>query len=725
MSAPSAPRPHLLVRASAGSGKTYLLVRRLIGILADAESPDSLLAATFSRKAAGEFRSKLLSALADAVTDTAAARTLAQEIGHDDWSRDDFLNLLSSLVRDPDLLRLSTIDAFFLELVGLFRLELGLGTDVRMAPENADDYLTRDLLRTIFANSGEEVRQAIFHLIEEDRSSESVRSFQRVLEDWIAKAQSLLREAPLAEAWGALPDEVVLPPVSQEEWNQRLARFESALLSQKIPPESRAEIDSLLEALRGWDLSPTLPKEVEKWIKSGAVDREKLLAGKKYFRVNRKNVVLDGDTGAALSALSEIFHANVIHLAVRNTRGAYQFLRLYEEEYRKRRLQNGSIRFADLPHLLSTLETIEGSVLAYRLDTRLKHWLLDEFQDTSRSQWRVIHPLIDELFYDSENPRSFFCVGDQKQAIYGWRQGDSRLFDEIYERYRHFEPRPLEARSLAKTYRCAPAIVEFTNGLFGSPEAFPDAADPAVVDRWIQAWTPHESARTDVPGRVEVTVSLNATKRDQAVLHFLLENRPWEHGHTVALLCRKNSEANRFEALMRARGIPTVRDGALSLCNDFITGRLLKAVFQVLLHPGDTAALGFLQSNSAHVALKAFCGGEISPQALRKRWETTTTCSFLTAFEKSLESTGQIDDAERRCLRTVHALVQDVETSTEPALREIVRTLEHARLEDTGAEGSVQILTIHRSKGLEFDYVLLPDLDASSGGANFKEFWTH
>ena len=718
------PHRHLLVRASAGSGKTYQLVRRLIGLLGDGEIPESILAATFSRKAAGEFRTKLLSTVANAAVDEEASRKLAQEIDRPEMDRKTFSHLLGSLVRKPEALRLSTIDAFFLELVGLFRLELGIGTEIRLAAETADDFETRDLLRTIFTAADEEIRHAIFHLIEEDRESESVRSFQQVLEKWISESLSLYRSVSDGAAWGKLPEGMNLPTVSMEAWQGHLANLADALAQQTIPEESRDGVDEVLDVLGDWDISPVLPEVSQKWIKAGAIDSEKLAQGKKYFLINRKRVTLEAEAGEALIALARLFHAHKISLAVSNSKGAWQFLKMFEREYQRRRLQMGSLRFADLPHLLSHLSTIEGSVLAYRLDARIKHWLLDEFQDTSRDQWNVIQPFIEELFYDSEDHRSFYCVGDPKQAIYGWRSGDSRLFEEIREHYEHFEPRPLETETLAKTYRCAPAIVEFVNRLFGTAESFPEKLDPIVVDKWLQGWKTHETARSDIPGQVQVHASANSTDRDEAMLDFLANQRPWERGQSVAVLCRGNKEANRFESLLRKRGIPTIRDGALSLSVDFNSGRLLLALFQVLLHPGDTLALGVLRDNEASTSVEGFCGGEITSEAVRTKWESTSPSRFLADFETALNQGGWIDDAERRCLRVIHALVHDVYTSAEPDLQSIKRGLQHGRLEDTGTTGSVQILTIHRSKGLEFDMVLLPDLDAAGGGGFSKKFWT-
>ncbi|MFP4352479.1 MAG: UvrD-helicase domain-containing protein [Puniceicoccaceae bacterium] len=716
----ASPRPHLLVRASAGSGKTYKLVRRLIGLLADGEAPDSILAATFSRKAAGEFRAKLLRALAEAADGPAAADTLAHEIERPGWSSGDFLALLGSLVRNPDTLRLSTIDAFFLELVGLFRLEFGLGTEIHLSAETADDFETRDLLRRIFADSGEEIRQALFHLVDEDREDESVRGFQAVFESWIARSLNLYRTAPDAAVWGRLPEGMTLPAVDGGTWSEAVSALRSALAAQEIPEPSRPVVDEVLAALEGWDFSPTPPAAAANWIKAGAEDAARLLEGKKYFSPpGARRVTLAPETGGALVEVSRLFHARTVALAIRNTRAARSFLALFEREYEKRRLAAGAIRFADLPFLLNRLGTMDGAVLAYRIDARLRHWLLDEFQDTSRNQWAVIGPLVEELFYDAEENRSFFCVGDPKQAIYGWREGDSRLFDEIAARYESFEPRPLETETLSTTYRCSPAVVDFVNGLFGSDESFPADTDPVVVARWMAQWGEHRADRSHPRGRVEARVHADGEARDRALLEFLDERRPWEKGRTTAVLCRKNSEANRFESLLRSAGIPTIRDGALAIAHDFTSGRLLHAIFRSMLHPGDSLALGFLRTNSAAGAVAALCGGEITPAALRRRWETGGSAGFLAAFESHLEEGGWIDGSERRCLRAAHTLID-----ASDGLHGITRALAHSRIEDTGGAASVQILTIHRSKGLEFDLVLLPDIDARSGGAAAKEFWT-
>jgi len=110
--------------------------------------------------------------------------------------------------------------------------------------------------------------------------------------------------------------------------------------------------------------------------------------------------------------------------------------------------------------------------VAYRLDSRHKHWLLDEFQDTSRAQWGVIEPLVSEVLMDTSDERTFFFVGDTKQSIYGWRGGDDRLFREIFNYYNRHSPKHIAEEKLGLSYRSDQAVIEVVNAVFNDVQVF-------------------------------------------------------------------------------------------------------------------------------------------------------------------------------------------------------------------------------------------------------------
>ena len=153
------------------------------------------------------------------------------------------------------------------------------------------------------------------------------------------------------------------------------------------------------------------------------------------------------------------------------TRGIFAILRGYEAVYDGTVRRLGRLTFADLQRLLLSAGTAGARPLSreatddarlfidWRLDAQIDHWLLDEFQDTSFGQWRVLGNLIDEAVQDPSGTRSFFYVGDVKQAIFAWREGDAGLFREIFDHYNAGTPGTIGVERLDRSYRSGRAVI--------------------------------------------------------------------------------------------------------------------------------------------------------------------------------------------------------------------------------------------------------------------------
>lgn len=208
---------------------------------------------------------------------------------------------------------------------------------------------------------------------------------------------------------------------------------------------------------------------------------EEIEAGSSTLVIERRKQELTPEQCGILAEITRRLVNAELENRLSRTRGIYSVINEYERTYGRLVRRRGKLTFADLliiltsaddssPLLSQTPDDDSRLQIDFRLDGRFDHWLLDEFQDTNYLQWRAIENLVDETVQDSSGQRTLFQVGDVKQAIYGWRGGDVRLFDEIQRRYQgeDGESRIVERR-LDTSYRSGPDITGMINRVFGDP----------------------------------------------------------------------------------------------------------------------------------------------------------------------------------------------------------------------------------------------------------------
>src|SRR5688572_12174630 len=149
------PLAHIMILASAGSGKTFALTNRFVELLARGAAPERIVALTFTRKAAGEFFDEILNKLARAASEPEAAASLARAIDAPHLGVPDFLRMLRAVADAMHRLRLGTLDSFFARIARVFPLELGLAGDFEVLEEHASRLERQRVLRRMFTRSGE------------------------------------------------------------------------------------------------------------------------------------------------------------------------------------------------------------------------------------------------------------------------------------------------------------------------------------------------------------------------------------------------------------------------------------------------------------------------------------------------------------------------------------------------------------------------------------------
>jgi ATP-dependent helicase/nuclease subunit A len=720
---------HVMILASAGSGKTYALTNRFVRLLALGAPPERIAALTFTRKAAGEFFDEILNKLAGAAENPAKAAQLAREIDEPGLVAADFLRMLRGLAGVMHRLRLGTLDGFFGRVARNFPLELGLDGAFEILQEHAARMERGQVLRQMFERTGElaEAQREFIEAFKRATFGAEEKRLGAQLDAFIDQHQEVFLAAPQPECWGnparIWPEGCAwLAAVAGRDL--AVASLREALGGVTMNEKQRERWEIFFAELAEWQPGAPMGKGLSYLFKN-ALDAWPELA---VVTVERRKVELSPPGQMALRALLAAIIGGELARRMEITRGIHAILAGYESVYHDKVRRAGKLTFADVERLLRPGEdgarvlSREGAedgrlFIDYRLDAEIEHWLLDEFQDTSFGQWSVLSNLIDEVVQDPTRTRSFFYVGDVKQAIFAWRDGDPRLFREIYDRYDAAQPGIIEERHLDESYRSGPAVITTVNRVFGDSAALESLFPVAVAQRWSHEWRDHQSAKPHLGGFVALRHAEDEAGRFAAALRILQEVAPLERGLSCALLVQKNDTAARLaDYLRREGGLPAVAESDVPVCIDNPLGTALLALVQAAAHPGDTFA-------GAHVAMTPLAAvlereGLTSPEAITRRvlaqihgegFEST-----LAWWVGQLEPTLAVDDDFSRLrARQITTAAAEFDTTGSRVVAEFVAFMERYKVRGSDTAAVIRVLTVHKAKGLGFDLVLLPDLEGT------------
>ena len=626
------PAGSFVVEACAGSGKTWLLVSRLLRLLLAGEPPSSLLAITFTRKAAGEMRARLDEWLAFlASEDDASVLKFLQDRGLSDKQAEEALPVARGLLETVAQARpgpmITTFHGWFLHLLAraplVDRAPGQLIEDTALLVEETwQSWLER------LREADKAVQYAHFQALcaapdlKWNTLQERLLKFVGLYCDWLAWAEG--RPDPVAENLAELAG---LLGVSEEE-----EPLEDLVRSPAFLEGCREFLPLLVKngGVRGSERVARLETALENGLAEGFVSALLSSNGTPYRDVRPNNTMEKRLGTVGMARYFELYErlANDLQSALarqRDVRALWlqrHWLPLavdLAEHYQHNKGLRDGLDHADAEWLAAQLlkSPDHADALLARLDARWRHLLLDEFQDANPLQWDILRAWLGAYGADSERP-TVFLVGDPKQSIYRFRRADARLFEEAQQ----FLAGHFGAQRAAEnqTRRCAPAIVDWVNQTFlplggryphfsahtahsttrpghclrliapsnkasedlppreGLRNPLYEALSDQPDDRLNEATAVAEHIRSLV-GRIAVEVSADGSVRQRPACYA-----------DVLVLCAKRSGLEVFEAAFRAAGIPylTSRRGGLLEAlevNDCL------ALLRVLIKPEDDLAL--------------------------------------------------------------------------------------------------------------------------------------
>jgi ATP-dependent helicase/nuclease subunit A len=534
------PARNTVVEACAGSGKTWLLVSRMIRLLLAGAKPSELLAITFTRKAAAEMRDRLYRWLADlaSVSDAEAIEFLVQRglsAAQAQAALPRARGLFEAVLASVPGPMISTFHGWFLNVLQRAPMD-------RRAPSNLLEE-TGLLLDEAWLTWAESLREpdrqaeaaALDFLLAElslDGARKLLISFVHKRAEWWAWAEG--RADPVAENladWAVRAgldesEDVLAGAFADLALEQDLREFMPLLAANAVGGKlDAARAQTLAEILASWpeggDLEP-------RW---QAVQRVFLTAEGAPL-VRKPAASLDKRLGASGAARFIDLHYQVaerlVHIASRQEE--QRGLRLNRatlvagcgllERYQRLKRERDVLDFTDAEwwtrQLLMDPEHADA-VLA-KLDARWKHLLLDEFQDANPLQWQIVTAWLSAYGADPERP-DVFIVGDPKQAIYRFRRAEPRLFAVATDFLKtHFAA---ELQRQDTTRRCAPRVVAWVNAVFGELAGLTtdcrsggsrdqgEVAAAAALTGSVEypGFTLHQAFQTELPGHCEMLVA--------------------------------------------------------------------------------------------------------------------------------------------------------------------------------------------------------------------------
>ena len=720
------PLPREMVLASAGSGKTYHLSSRLVGLLAREEAPEAIWASTFTRKAAAEILDRVLLRLARGALDETAARELAAAAWLDDGSLppDGFLDrehcgrLLAKLVRSLHRTNIGTLDSFFVQVATTFSEELGLPPAWRLVQGPAEDLMRSEALEAVLAGEDSAVMAELVRIMGKGEVRRGVHThLMEKVDDLLLLHREVDPTVP--DAWkpvfsGLGPGGVF----GEDEIRVRCVELAAALdgvdvpLTKKGTPRAhwKNELPRLAQAVRDREWKALFSQGLgAKLVAPGTV-------------VPPESVIYDGHAPDARLAgiLVELVRLARADLA-RDLTGQGQALgrmaARYREAFEAVQLAQGGFRFQDVTHLLREARLLgDADALYFRLDARIRHLLLDEFQDTSLSQWEVLAPLVSELLAGGDTERAAVLVADPKQSIYGWRGARPELVERVREGH------GLEHLDLPKSYRSGPAVLEAVAEVFQGIDANPVVREmdggQKVAGAWRRDFFPQTASDPGQPGYIRLVVGPQTDGRStvqSALLDYTADLIGDLHAQapraSVGVLVRANVVVSYLIAALRKLQIPASGEGGTPLTDARPVNALL-ALLRLADHPGDRLAR-YHVAQSPVGEMTGFtnfqAGAEANRLARRIRGRLLRNGYGATLDEWVRELRGSCDEMERaRLLQFVELGFRwDAQRTLRPG--DFVRFVEGEGVEDpSGAR--VRVMTVHQAKGLQFDVVVLPHL---------------
>lgn len=754
-----------VLHSSAGAGKTHTLVKNYLLLALGNNDPSAythILALTFTNKAAAEMRERVLLYL-EALASGAALRGAQADMRNallelpgltGEGLQQRAQAMLGHVLHHWPQLAITTIDAFTRRVVTPFARDLGLEQDMNMTTE--EEYFRDKAVDLLLEEAGSDTALTLVlvrvceQLLEEEKSWRADQPL-RELSKQLGKEQSLEHLALLRQLDSAQFLEI------HQRLQQRTHAFASrmrttgrnvlaaianvGLTDQDLAYGSKGII-SYFQKLAAFDTWFTPGANVTKTLNSGTWHQQKAPASAK----------------AAIAALAPMFKQTIEEVeALRKTEMRQYFLELavlkdlmptatlnsIDQRLEALKHDEGVSFFSDLTRKVMQVVQEEPAPFLYeRLGERYAHFLIDEFQDTSLMQWHTLLPLVENAL---SSDGSVLLVGDAKQAIYRWRNGEARQFakfPEIFGKEKLAHGAELEAKlqsafshvePLDSNFRSARNIIQFNNEITSALKLELGEKEQAMYHRHEQQLVRPEH------GYVEVTCC--AAKQEEAGAG------PWElmvkavqdcledgfHLGNIAVLVRSKAQSITAARWLALNNWNVVSPTGLELGGNPAVTAVVNVLAWLHLPVDEHAAL------AAQSVAAVLTGAEstdpfsttTTPREYMGRWHADhprinlrlPLLALVCRVSKALRHDPAEDAFMMALVNEVRAFTRLGSDDLGGFLEQWERTIRKRPVAGNAGKDTIQVMTIHKAKGLQFPVVIVPEAGKRTSGNKPERVW--
>jgi len=762
-----------IYNASAGSGKTHTLVKEYLKIVLHSKRDDAyrnILAITFTNKAVEEMKSRIVLTLEEFSKDTPNEKVesmffeLVAETGKNPKEiQEKSGRVLKNIIHNYAWLDILTIDKFTHRIIRSFAFDLDLSMSFEVSLDTKN--LLAEAVDSLIYKAGEDdalTKLLIDFAIEKTKDNKS----WDVTREFLDTSYLLVRESGRTEI-SQFEDKNISYFLKVKQNTQKISEdlkneikqiaqnilqqiedkgilFDSFYGKNYVPnhinkiAHGTIEINTTHYKYLDQDLEDSKPRYSEKvpQDQKDLIDEIALDLLKKYKKINQK---------AGEYLFCKAFLKNLTPISVLNNINK-EFIKIQQDQNvlsisKFNEIINKEIKDEPIPFIYE------------RLGDRYNHFFIDEFQDTSQLQWQNLFPLLDNALSGQDKynvPGTLMIVGDPKQSIYRFRDGKAEQFIELYTSKSPFSNPDMNVKNLETNYRSFSEIIEFNNQFFNFLAN--DFSHENYKDIYIES---SQKTHNNIGGYVNISFIDNQNipennqndeedeyfETDQMYLNSVLEtiqkvqNKGFQY-HEIAILVFRNEKVKLIATHLTENNIPNVSAQSLSIGNsdeviflinflEFIKNKNnLQAKANFLYYLGE-----FLEVNSTHDFIKK--GIEIIAEPHFEDWlkEYDIEFSFDEIRKKSLYEVCEIlieiflNKTNNIYIQSFLDLVIEQNVRNQSNIDNFLEFWEKEGSQKSipSPQGNaIQIMTVHKSKGLEFPVVIFPFADTDYSHAKVK-----